>query len=372
MPLRAIGPLNAVLPVPTGMIQGFMRDPDNLPYQRYCQFIPAPGVAFTYYRIDPDAPSRLPDINDFAWAYDDYAPSGRGFTVRAELIEGRVKRWAFPYQIGDQTIRSWEQAGLKPEMLFNRLRASHARLHQAQRAVTALATADWGANTGTPQSVLGTSNPVYFQESSGVERLPSGNPNPNYASILSTFQAIKRRMHLATNGAVDGSEMIAVLPPVVATAIARSGEMREFLKQSQYARDLINPNVRDWNLPPEYGGYKLVVEDTVRCFMVENADGTVANVANPAEKDYILNTDTIYFVSRPGGLDGQYGFQNFSTIQIYQHRESPRFEARSDPWNNLVEGRFVIEDAILTPALIAGFALTGVLSGGQVYVPPAP
>src|SRR5215813_11489822 len=104
MTLRAIGPFNGTLPEPTGMVVGFLRDPKRSPYLRYAQLIPAPEIQYMWFRMDPDEPVRLVELNSFAWGYDDYRPSGRGFTVKGEWLSGTIQRWDFPYQLGEATI----------------------------------------------------------------------------------------------------------------------------------------------------------------------------------------------------------------------------------------------------------------------------
>lgn len=361
MTLRAVGAFNGTLPIPTGMVVGFMRDPKRMPYLRYAQLIPAPEIIFDYARLDPDETVRMVDLDDFGWGYDDYRPSGRSFTVRVEWIPDRVQRWDFPWQLGEATIRVWKKRGIDTRHLFNQIRSNHAALHRAVRTVTALNGATWGANTSALNTLMGTSG-AGFDLSSGEEFDGGGTANSNFQIIKKAFQRVKRRIHLSTNAALTGEELVCVMPPIVAEAVAASGEMVGFLKQSPFAKELTSPNLKNWNLPEEYAGFKLVVEDTPRCFINQKASGVVADVSVPSEKDYILNTDTCFFTSRPGGLDGGYGFQNFSTVQIYHFNGEARVEAYSEPKHELVESHVVMEDKVVIPAVISGFKLTDVLS----------
>lgn len=359
---RAMGALNALLHVPTGMVVGFLRDPAKAPYLRYCQLVPAPEILFEFFTVDPDEPVRLVNGNEFGWGYDDYRPTGEGFKIRGKWTEARTGRWDFPYTLGDSTVRVWEKAGVNPKMLYDSMRANHASLWRAVRIINLLSSSLTGANAGVLNTFMGTVG-AYFDKSSGSQYDPSsGADNPNFQIIKKAFQRVKRRINLSTNGLLTGEETVAVMPPIVAEAIAASGEMTDFLKQSVWAKDLTNPNVRDWNLPPSYAGFTLVVEDTPRCFVNQNAAGTIADVTISAQKDYILNTDTIYFVSRAGGLDGGYGFRNFSTIQLYHFNGEARVEAFYEAKHELIEGHVVYEDKEICPAPISGFALSDVLS----------
>jgi hypothetical protein len=365
MTLRAIGPMNGYLPAPTGMVIAFIRDPRRTPYLRYAQLVAAPKRQFYWWRIDPDEPQRLVDLNSYAWAYDDYMPSGKGFTVKAEAVSDAVQRWCFPYTLGEVTIDTWAESGLNPRMLYDTMRANHARLHRSVRILNAMGAATW-PNTGSLATLMGSAG-VYWDLSAGSQYLTDGTANPNFQIIKRSFQRVNQLIHLATNSAVDGDELICVMSPAVARAIAASGEMVEFLKQSPFAHELTSQNWKKWGLPESYCDVELVVEDTPRVYISQHDDGTVADVTVPAQKDYILSRDQVYFVSRTQGegganIDGNYGFRNFSTVQVYHYGGEARVEAFTEPKHQLVEGRVVMEDKVEVPAAVAGFKLTSVLS----------
>jgi hypothetical protein len=210
---------------------------------------------------------------------------------------------------------------------------------------------------------LSTASPVYFNNSLGSATLPDGTLDERFLVIKRTFNAVKRRINLATNGAVERSSLVAVIPPVVAEAISNTHEIQEALKQSRYAKELTDgfSNASDWNIPDSYAGFKLVVEDTPRVKINQQANGDLADVTVSTEKDYILDTDTIYFVSRPGGLDGVYGKKSFSTLQMYHYRGEGQVQAFSDPENELIKGRIVALDKFVVPDTASAFKLTDVL-----------
>jgi hypothetical protein len=154
----------------------------------------------------------------------------------------------------------------------------------------------------------------------------------------------------------------------VAKAMSESGEMFEALKQYKMGPNLTYDTfngastVEDWNLPPTYAGFNLVVEDTPRVTINQNASGTVADVTDTTEKDYLLTGDDIYFVSRPGGFKGVAGGKSFSTLQLWHWNGEARIEAFSDPKNDLVEGHVVLEDKVVNPTLVGAYQVTGVLT----------
>lgn len=372
MTVRAMGAFNGAMPVPTGMFIGFIRDPKTFAYLQYAQLVPAPEIQFMYAKIDPDDAIRVVDTDSFGWAYDDYRPTGKAFQPRVEWIESRTQRWDFPYTIGEATLRIWRKNGIDPKMIYDVMRSQHAALHRASRVVAALlaelvTSGTTGVTKNTLAGLLGLVNPaagVYLDKSSGTQRVADGTEDPNFQVLKKMLNRVKRLIHLKTNGAVGRDALTCVMPPLVAQAWSESGECFEALKQSQFAKevtDLPDPS-QDWNIPRRYAGFNLVVEDTPKVYANQKADGTVADVTVAAQKDYILNTDSVYITSRPGALDGGYGKQNFSTVQVYHFNGEGRVEAFSEPKHELVEGHVVMEDRVLVPATASGFAVTDVLS----------
>jgi hypothetical protein len=220
--------------------------------------------------------------------------------------------------------------------------------------------------------------PVYWDQSSGVELDPAGNPNGNFQVIKKSVNVIKRRIHLQTNGAVAGERIMGIVGPKVADRMAECGEVVNFLKQQSNAKsDLMQRNSM-WNIPDNMYGIDWVVEDTPRVFLQALADGTTmadpttATTRTPTgssvvynQRDYVWNDDTVVFCSRAGGLDGGYGQANFSTFQMYYYGALADVRAETDSWNQILKGAIVIEDDFKAPALISGFKLTGVLSALQ-------
>lgn len=365
MSYRSMGAYNGILPQPTGMLIGYIRDPKTFAYLQYAQLIEAPEISFMFCEIDPDIALRMVNLNEFAWGYDDYRPTGASFTARVKWLNDAVSKWDFPYRVGNTTVRVHSKMGLDPKQLYDKIRANHAALHRASRVVTALQTAYATQNTATLQDLIG--NPgADLRRSSGTQKEVDGTQDPNFQVLKKMLNRIKRRLHLSTNGVVGRRDLQCVLPPAVAEAWSESGECFEALKQSQHADKIAGEDTwdsaQDWNIPKRYAGFTLVVEDTPRVFINEAADGTVADVTVPNEKDYILNSNEIYCVSRVGGLDGGYGTQNFSTVQVYHYGGEARVEAFSEPKHDLIEGHIVMEDKVLVPARASGFRISNVLA----------
>ena len=381
---RTVGPFNGVLPAATGFVYGFMRDPKRAPFLQYTQVVPAPlegNGLFRYCELQPDDPNRIVSLDEYAWGFDDPMPSGKGFVVRAKWDSANTSRFAFPYTLGDRTQSGWQKgAGINLSSMYDKIRLGHAILHRATRVATALRGASWPANnTSTLQALHGSPTPaVYFDTSSGEERLASGAANPNFQLIKRTLNIILRRIDLATNGAMTGEEEFCmVMGPLAAQKIAECGEIVNYLKQNPNAERQLMGRAGKWEIPQFYQGWKFVVEDTPRTFIRMKADGTIADVTVSSEKDYLWSDDSIAFVSRPGGLDGGYGQQNFSTVQLFTYdgpgaaaqglgdgdlRAGVYVKAEGDSWNELTKGAIVVEDKPLVPVPTSGFYLTGTLT----------
>lgn len=363
---RAMGAFNGVLPEATGMVIGFLRDPAKAPYLNYCQLIPVPvegNGLYRYATIEPDAPARMVNTEEFSWGLDDPRPSGEAFKPRIKWDSGQTKRYAFGYQLGERTQSGWQKgAKINPKAMYDRIRLGHASLHRSSRAVATLRATVWGAsNTSDLQTLRGTGgSPAYWDESSGEERLVSGNPNPAFQIIKDTTNRVMRRLDLLTNGALGGEELAMVIGPKTAQAVAQSGEIVNYLKQQANARADLMVRNKKWGVPDEYNGWKIVVEDTPRVFIREKDDGSIADVV-AGERDYIWNDDSVFFGSRPGGLDGGYGETNFSTFQMYYYGGLANVVGETDQWNQLIKGSIDIEDEFRVAAPISGFWLTGVL-----------
>lgn len=378
---RAMGPRNAALPQATGQVVGFLHDPSLWPYMNYVQLVPLPEECNGVYRypiIEPDAPVQLVYPKTFGWGWDDKRPSGETFKPRVRWDSGQTSRYSFGWTLGERTQRAWlNSTKIDPKTIYDRMRLNQAMLLRASEAVDTVRGASFAAyNTSSLNTLLGTPAPaVYFDKSSGTELLPSGNPNPNFQIIKQAQNIIMRRIDLQCNGAVTGEEFVMVIGPLVAQAIAKSGEIVNYLKQQEGAKEDLMKRNKKWGVPDAYNGWTIVVEDTPRVFFQTLADGTTFASPTTAtsitgsgssvaynQRDYIWNDDTIVFCSRAGGLDGNYGFASFSTFQMFHYNGLAKVTAQTDQWNEILEGAIDLEHQFKAPALMSGFKLTGTLS----------
>lgn len=375
MVMRAIGAYNGNLPEATGIVIAAMRDPKEMAYLNYAQLVPllSPDTPhFRWCKLDVPEFSRLVDLKAFGWDYGDYRPTGKDFKIRADWQADRVQRWDFPYTMDSVTESAWNNTGINVRSLLDMTRLNHAHLHRACRVVDALTSATYpAASTGTPQSLLGLASPAYLNESSGKALTPAGLPNPNFQILKKVLQAIQKRIHLTTNGAVKPRNMNVVISPGDAQMLSQTDEIFEARKQWSSVANLSVSEmdqefVERWALPPTYGGFRFVVEDTPRVIIrqKEGDTGTVADVDIPDDLDYLMaDGDAMYFTLRSEGMDGAPGTKTFSTLQIYHRNGEARVEGFSEPKHDLFEGHVVMEDKVVIPSLLGSYKLTGYLAG---------
>jgi hypothetical protein len=144
--------------------------------------------------------------------------------------------------------------------------------------------------------------------------------------------------------------------------MAQSAEMTNYVRESPAAREVLEEGLGRnqfelWGLPPRYKGYALVVEDAPIVTEVPKASGVEATI--DAGRRYIKQPGTMWVLSRPGGLDGEYGTRSFSTIQIYHYGALLETEAFDNPKDRLVEGRCSENLIEVLGAAPAGFLVTG-------------
>lgn len=373
--IQAMGAFNGIVPVATGIVVGQMRNPKLMPYLRYAQFVPAPAIIFSYTKIDPNVGTRLPNMNAFAWGYDDDRPQDKTFQIRYKMEESRIRRFNFTSHIGNATQSMWQNQGINYQALANSIRINQAHTHRAQRCLDALGAANWvnGFNSGTPQTLLGADQALYFDDSSGTQRLVTGAKDPHFQVIRRTLQEVHRKMMFNTSNAITVEQFKWVMDPYTALVVSRSGEMVDFLKGSPAAKEITPEalkNYERYGLPGEYAGFEIVVEDTIRTYTPEQLadEGEVDDVAQGAGlKDYILSPGTSYFLCRVSsqgdnnGLDGISGVPTYNTLQIYTLNGEARVEAFSDAENDKVRSHIVLEDRPVVPTTVSGFRLTGYL-----------
>lgn len=353
---RYLSPTNSFLPVATGQVISYIREPSEFALNRYVQNIQAPAPVFLWAKLDQDQPVRIVNEAMFAWEDGDKRPTGHHNLTSFEWVEGRCFRRDIPYTLGLQAVELARKHGaFDPEIVEAKSTASQAMTLRTNRIVQLLETASgWGDNTADADVL-----------NDGAGKWDTAGNDPN---DLSTYLAIKkslleaaRRINLLTNGKVKPKDMRLVISPGLAMKMANTGEIHDYNKSQasspQIQKDTLGNVNEQWGLPNKLYGFEIVVEDAVLVTNPVNADGTKASILT-SQRTYVKSDDTAFLVSQPGGLDAPYGAPSFSTVQCYFYEYEMAVESRTDSWNKLIEGHVVEQFKEILAAPPTGFLIT--------------
>jgi hypothetical protein len=357
---RYLSPTNTHLPIATGTVVGYIRDPREFALPRYCQFVETPSVTGVYYKLDPDHPVRIPAKANFAWAPGARAPQGHANIGDFEIDNFQCERLAFPFTLDQEGVQQAQAyAGWDP--------VTYEAKAMAQQAMT-LRTIDIWSPGGTLQLDTPTNWPS--TNTGSAAQLAGNAVGSTWANSTSNLQTIKKSLLSAariicflTNGCVRPKDMMVVINPNAAIATAASQEIVDFVKQQASSPSILekawdNPNEL-WGLPNNLYGFPLVVEDAV---FVNNYPSVGGNPQVPGTRVYAKADNYAVLLSRVGAIDAPFGARSFSTVQCYWHKYDMAVEAKTEYWDKLEEGRVVDYRTFITPSTITGFNITNILS----------
>lgn len=351
MTLRYAGQYNGYLPRETGQVVQFVRNEAKFPLREYVQFVPTDVSLGTYTVMERDAFVRVTNSGeDNAWHDGDERPNMQYNKVRFEVQDFRTLRKDFGWVVGYKTMEQTTLFQLKP--IHMALATSQAMTELTYRVCTALQTAsNWGGNSLDVNALNG---------GKGKWTDGSDDPNsPNYNAIFVTLQNAAAKINLYTNANVKPTDLVVVVSPELANALAATSEITNYCRESPAAREILekglDPQFMLYGLPATYKGFKFVVEDSPIITSNALTAGTQSTTRTRCKDD-----TSAFIVSRPGGLDGEYGAPSFSTVQVFHYGAITQVEAFDDPKNKRVEGHVVTDTAVEISAAIAGFHVTGV------------
>jgi hypothetical protein len=352
--LRYLSGYNGYLPKETGEVIAFIRKPEEFRINDWCQFIETPADVFAWCQLSFDDSVRLVDDRDNAWEDGDPLPEGDNNKHRFQFLAGRTQRRAYPWRIGYKAI---DLATWKPKLVHMDDAISIAMTARTNRVITAAEkVATWGANTAPANTING---------GFGNWKNASDDPlSPNYNAIFKSLQNAAVQINLFTNAKVRPADMRLVISPELAAVMAQTPEINNYVRESPFSKEVAehgySRNEQLWNLPEYYKGFKIVVEDTpiVTEFpAAPDSTGAVAEAVKP-NRAYAKNSTTAYLVSRPGGLDGEYGTKSFSTVQLYHYGALLETQMFDEPINRRVRGSVVEETFEVVAAPVSGFLIT--------------
>lgn len=322
----------------TGALQvEFTRTVNSFALTRYAQIVPTSKMTGYYLKQDVADNARITSDNEFVWPLGDDAPTGKQNAF--DFVQYSTMRYAYPFYIPQETAAqaAWDVV------------AQHAR-SKAQLAMTARTkrtasivtnTANWGDNYAADPSGL-VNGATSWATSTASD-----------AWIQKTIQAVMRRVSLSSGGAVAPNQLMMVISPTVANAIAASPEVQSYVKNYPAALSALqgSDTFARWGIPATlFGLGDVIVDDSVQV--------TSKKGAASLSSSYIYG-DSAVFLSRPGGLVGVEGASSFSTVQIFAY-EDMTVEQYNDPQNRRLVGRVIDNSVAAVVAPVGGFLIQDV------------
>lgn len=341
------GGLNTFVPTfseATGLIQTeFTRNVKSFALNRYTKLVPVSTVSGYYLKINSDEAVRVVDENDFRWAYGEDRPTGVNNDF--DFAQFTTKRFERGFHIPYETakVAAWDIVAQHA-----RSRAAQLMTLRTQRALNVLTTAgNW------------TGGVNYFADFDALTGLTTTNgvadgnaTSQPYAARL--FQTATEKLMVNTGGAIQMSDIIAVMSPKTAFRLSRTEEMKDLIKYTQGV-DLMKGegNFSRYGLAPGlFGIGDIVIEDAVKVSTQKGATRAA---------DYILGEGRVLFVSRPQGLVGVEGGSNFATITNFVY-EDMTVETFDDPKNRRTVGSIVDNSVPELTAPLAGIYVANIFA----------
>ena len=326
------------------LLVDFSRNPRDFGVNKYMQIVPVKKTIGYYLEMTLEERMRLLDntLRNFAWPDGGDAPLGKHGTEGFEFKQFNAQRYAYPFTLGDLAI---EQAAWDISAQHLDIKAQQAMTGRTQLAITTMTTA---ANyTTAHKKSLATEQ---------WDAATTANLNIKRNIDYGVKQILK-----ATGSVVKRNQLMLVVSPGLAAAMAESQELVDYLKGSPTALAFVRGETSEgaedahalFGLPPVYAGVKIVVEDAVK--VTSRKGATVVQA--------FLQDDALAFIcARPGGLEGRYGGPSFSTgtLFVYDH-DDLSVEVKHDVDNRKVAGRVVDTLASVMTAQISGFLFTSAM-----------
>jgi hypothetical protein len=321
----------------------FSRNPKDFALNRYVTLTPVKKSTGYYLRITAEQAARVINsdyLREFVWHDGDDAPDGNWAAESFEFKTYHTERYAFPFRIG---YKAEEQADWKIQAAYAEFAAQDAMTARSVKVLNKVTdTGNYEADkTSTATALVG-----------GF--LNTGSPTDPLLKEALNSMAFK--IHKTTLGRVKPQDLVVVINPELADALARSQEVHAYLKESPFALAQIrgdSPNQNGmWGLPETIYGYKFVVEDCVR---VTNKKGATKAAG------YALSSNYLAMLARPGELTSIAGGPSFSSIHVFAYEEMT-VESRDDVDNRRIHGRVVEDNGVEMVSPASSALITACLS----------
>ena len=356
---------NGFIPKATGQVIGYVRKPSQFPINDYVQYIKSDKVQAIYAKISRDEPVRVTTDAAYTWHDGQEAPNTDDGSVPFEFLPIRIVRrrynWLLGYDAIDNAEGIWE-----PKLIHVAAASSKAMVNRTAATLSVLETAaNWQGNTAAIQSFANINAAATWQNSTSLEDA-SGTNEDRRAIISKSHNEIARRVHLNTNNVIQVNDLRCLINSEAAVAVAQSGEVRGYLRESPYALPELTYEDRAfaqlWGLHRYYQGIMWVVDSTVRVTRKPKSDLSDTTYPTDSTRAEIKNSNTAIYMSRPGGIDGEFGAPSYSTMQIYYYKHLLTVRAFDEPVNLRVKGDVIDQFAPILAAPNSGFLATNILT----------
>lgn len=350
------GPYDTYIPsheASGNLIVGFSRNAKDFPVNNYIEIFPSEKMFGVYATYTSRNAARIISTNDAEHVWPDGDPTPPGLNNLESFVFSTYKttRRAYTFTLGELTV---DQMSFDMLMTNSRDMAQQCMTARTMLVQNALAGAVWGtSNSASVDGTILAAGQNWTTGSTGV------SPNQG-ANILVSFQYAIRQIHQQTIGVVREKRLVCVINPVTAQAMAASTEIRDYIKQDQFALGQVTGRVPGqnmiWGLPDYLYGVKLVVEDAVR---VSSRKGATTDVLG-----YVMPNGVAYFLagSEDGGIEGIAGNRSYSTVQMFVYRDEMSLETLFDLNNRRYMVRLTTNYSIVVATTLSGFYFTNALT----------
>jgi len=339
------------------LVVSFSRNPKDFALNQYVTITPVKKSSGYYLKLNAEQAARVShdDLKDHVWHDGNDAPHGEYNNEKFEWLNFNTTRYVFPFRLGYKAV---DQADWKIVASYSAINAQQAMTARTVRVLDKLL-AD--SLDGHVVSMSDSSNPITSSASVGLhegEPGDSGSDVTKVALLKKAFNHAAKRIHKDTLGVVGPKDLVVLINPDMADALSRSKEVHSYLKESPFALSQVRGDSESqngkWGLPDQLYGYKIIVEDTVR---VRFKKGGSKSSSDPA---YVLPSDQILMLARPGDLIGFEGSPSYSTVHLFAYEEMT-VEQKDDPDNRRINARIVEDYGVEVVAPVSAFKFTNVL-----------
>jgi hypothetical protein len=328
------------------LVVGYSRSPNTFRIPTYTQYIQARNNQGLYLVWTSREGARIltTDDREHNWQDGDAAPTGIQFLETMQWFPFLTRRKCYPFLLGQMMV---EQAEFSLLAAQGGVSAQQAMTARTLITYTALSGAAWGPNTAV---VNGGILPGGQTWGTGGDNLGSDNP-PNIKISLQYGQKI---INQQTIGVVGPNQTTLVVNPTTAMAMASSGEIQAYVRQSEFSMaqmrgDVPNQNGQ-WGLPTMLYNHPVTVEDCVRVSSRQQAVTTTIG--------YVVPDGVAFLLARQGDLMGIEGTRSFSTVQIFFYIDELTVFSKFDVDNLRYMGRVVSNLSPVVVSTLSGFYFT--------------